>query len=411
MNVSLAPLLHKRIAVAVSGGRDSMALLHFLSRNRDRLTLFAVHCEHGIRGEDSLADAELVKTFCAQENIPLFFFREDCIARAKKERVSLETAARNFRYRCFDGLLKENKADFVATAHHALDNAETVLFRLCRGSALSGLCGIGDREGYLRPLLHCSRGEIDEYVRRNGVPYRDDETNFASDATRNFLRLEILPALEERIGGAAENISRFASLAAEDEALLSSLALSLVRDNAVLLDERFPLFTRACLAVLKKMGVERDYTSRHLFDLYALIGKENGKKLDLPGGVVAYREYDRVSFARSGGSADEVPFREGSEFMGRTLTLSEGRLRFDADKLPEDAVVRLRRQGDRFRSFGGGEKSLGDWFTDKKIPLRLRGEIPVVASGNRVYIVGEYEIADEIRVTGETKRVLSIKYK
>ena len=74
-------------------------------------------------------------------------------------------------------------------------------------------------------------------------------------------------------------------------------------------------------------------------------------------------------------------------------------------------MVRLRRQGDRFRSFGGGEKSLGDWFTDKKIPLRLRGEIPVVASGNRVYIVGEYEIADEIRVTGETKRVLSIKYK
>lgn len=388
-----------------------MALLHFLSRNRDRLTLFAVHCEHGIRGESSFADAELVRSFCAQEEIPLFFFREDCPARAKEERVSLETAARNFRYRCFDGLLKENKVDFVATAHHALDNAETVLFRLCRGSALAGLCGIGEREGYLRPLLHCSRKEIDAYVRQHGVPYRDDQTNFVSDATRNFLRLEILPALEERIGGAAENISRFASLAAEDEALLSSLALPLVRDNAVLIDERFPLFTRACLAVLKKLGVESDYTSRHLWDIYALIGKENGKKIDLPGGVIAYREYDRISFACRGESFGEVPFQDGAEFMGKTLTLSDGRLRFDADKLPSGAVVRSRREGDRFRPFGGGERSLGDWFTDKKIPLRLRGEIPVVASGNRIYIVGEYEIAEEIKVTRETKRVSHIKYK
>ena len=409
----LKPYAGKRVCVALSGGRDSVALFHELRTRGGEygIVLSALTCEHGIRGEQSLRDLEFVRALCRDACVPLRVFSASVPARARSSGRGLEEEGRLFRYECYAEVLSFGEADLVATAHHADDFAETVLFRLCRGSALSGLCGIGDREGYLRPLLHCSRGEIDEYVRRNGVPYRDDETNFVSDATRNFLRLKILPALEERIGGAAENISRFASLAAEDEALLSSLALPLVRDNAVLLDERFPLFTRACLAVLKKMGVERDYTSRHLFDLYALIGKENGKKLDLPGGVVAYREYDRVSFARSGGSADEVPFREGAEFMGRTLTLSEGRLRFDADKLPEDAVVRLRRQGDRFRSFGGGEKSLGDWFTDKKIPLRLRGEIPVVASGNRVYIVGEYEIADEIRVTGETKRVLSIKYK
>ena len=127
----------KRICAAVSGGADSMALLHMLKAREDKDGFFlsAVNCEHGIRGADSLGDTRFVAEICALWGVPLFTFSADCPAEAKEKKLSLETAAREFRYRSFQSLLDEGKTDFVATAHHSDDNAETILFRLCRGTS------------------------------------------------------------------------------------------------------------------------------------------------------------------------------------------------------------------------------------------------------------------------------------
>ena len=136
--MNLSVLSNKKLCVAVSGGVDSVSLLHYLKAQEKNFgyILSAVHCEHGIRGEESLADAEFTKQLCQEWDVPLFMYREDCPARAKRDKESLETAARNFRLEVFSSILNAGKADFIATAHHKNDDAETVLFRLVRTSRM-----------------------------------------------------------------------------------------------------------------------------------------------------------------------------------------------------------------------------------------------------------------------------------
>lgn len=414
MLFSLAPFQNLTVCVAVSGGMDSMALLHCFASHRKGYALCAVNCEHGIRGEKSLQDTEFVKRYCAENGILLYCFAEDCPQTARAAHVSLETAAREFRYRVFFRLLAEGKADCIVTAHHADDNAETLLFRLCRGTSLTGMRGIGDRPNIVRPLIGCTRAEIEAYVRAHQIPYVEDETNRDTDYTRNFLRHDILPKLNKVVPGASGNISRFARSAAEDDALLYELSASLLTGQSVFFSSRRPLFVRACLTQIKAMGVEHDYTAAHLESLFALQEKENGKRITLPGGLIAVREYDRITFYRAGETRKEVPFCTGEiPFGDQILSVCEGagELRFDLDTIPAEAVVRTRQKGDRFRKFGGGEKSLGDWMTDRKIPLRLRDEIPLVAAGREVLIVVGYEISDQVKLTPNSVKKYSISRK
>lgn len=400
-----------RVAVAVSGGKDSMALLHYLSDHTEGFSLLVVHCEHGIR-KDSLADARFVERYCKDRDLPFLLFQEDCPLRAKVEKQSLETVARSFRYESFDKLLKTKQADVILTAHHESDNAETILFRLSRGTSISGICGITDREGIARPMLHVTREEIDDYVTTHAIPYREDSTNTDETYTRNFIRHEILPRLEEKIPSATTNIVRFATLAKEDDEFLYTLSESLIEQNSVRIDDRFPLFSRACLSVMKRMGLDSDYTYQHLRSLYELCNKENGKMIVLPKHIVVYREYDKITFYQKTGPAIEIPFTEGElPFREKVVVIGEQGLFFDLDKIPPSAVLRTRREGDRFHPFKGHEKSLGDWMTDHKIPLAERGNIPLIADGNRVLIVIGYEISDEVKLTMETKRSRRIEYR
>ena len=288
-----------------------MALLHMLKARAesDGFFLSAVNCEHGIRGADSLGDTRFVAEICALWGVPLFTFSADCPAEAKEKKLSLETAAREFRYRSFQSLLDEGKTDFVATAHHSDDNAETILFRLCRGTSLSGLRGIEPlRGGFLRPLLDWTKEDLEAYVKRENVPFREDETNFETEATRNKLRLEILPALERAVPAAKENLLRFARLAVEDDKLLYRLSDGFVEETApeffgdtglrVKVSGDAPLMRRACLAALKRLGIERDYTAAGLYELRALGELQTGSRLPLPNGLTAERVYDKSRFGR-----------------------------------------------------------------------------------------------------------------
>ena len=228
----LAKYQGKRICVAVSGGEDSVALLYYLNACKAKCgyDLCAVHCEHGIRGEESLGDMRFVQELCKACGIELYLFQEDCPARAKTRKESLETAARNFRYESFWTVIREGKADFIATAHHKNDEAETTLFRLARGTSLGGMSAMKEENGYLlRPFLKWGKRDITAYIQENGLSYRLDKTNLEMDATRNKIRLEVLPKLEEAVPGATENIARFACLAFEDDALLYELANDLLQ--------------------------------------------------------------------------------------------------------------------------------------------------------------------------------------
>ena len=447
----------KTICVAFSGGADSLSLLHYLQANAFSCGYFlsAVNCEHGLRGDASLRDTRFVQEYCKRQNILLHCFSADCFARAATEKTSVETAARNFRYECFESLLNERKCDYIALAHHADDEAETVLFRLARGTALDGLTAMKEESGrYLRPFLSWNKKKISAYAAEHGLNYCVDESNFERDATRNILRLDILPRLNAAVDGATENLLRFAQTAAEDDALLYALA----RDLIILTPPRFagdsgykvcfcdkkPLFRRACLTVLKGLGVVKDYTKRHLDLLCDLQALQTGSTVTLPQNILAKREYDGIAFLRltapnqtsprageeSGAASQASPppqtektegisFGFGKFAWGRyEVTVSYNAptaetekdcygvcLRFDADKIPTAAVFRKRQTGDKFRKFKGGEKSLKKYFIDEKIPSYLRDELPLLADGNEVLAVGGVEISDGVKVTQASEKI------
>lgn len=422
----------KRICVAVSGGVDSVALLHYLHSKRSDggYRLFAVHCEHGIRGEESVGDMRFVESLCLAWEIPLYIFKEDCPARAIEEKCSLETAARHFRYESFAKLIEEDKVDYIATAHHKNDDAETVLFRLARGTSLSGVRGIAKAQGYLlRPFLSKSKAEILSYAKANGLEHREDYTNFQTDATRNKLRLEILPALENAVPGASENLARFARLAEEDDTLLYELSKSLLQEREegyeVKFSDKKPLFTRACLSALKLLGMDKDYTALHLESVFALQQSERGAKLNLPQGVVAEKTVEGVFLSNK---QEEIlpPIKRSVLFtemqfdggryavkVAKTPEYPEGEgwrtLKIDGDKLPENAYFRFREDGDRIEKFGGGTKTLKKFFNEKKIPVKERAHLPLIAGEDgTVYAVCGVEISEKVKVDEDTKNTLYV---
>ena len=203
---SLAAYRGKTVCAALSGGRDSVALLHSLLHAAPRwgISVRALTCEHGIRGEESLRDLSFCEELCRDWGVPLRIYRADVPARAKRARRGLEEEARLFRYACFARVVAEGWADVVATAHHKNDAAETVLFRLARGTGLAGLNVFPPREGVVRPMKDVPRSAVDAYVARHGLPYAEDESNADLAFARNRIRHTVLPALEAAVPGAAQ---------------------------------------------------------------------------------------------------------------------------------------------------------------------------------------------------------------
>lgn len=441
MNVNLQKYANLNICVAVSGGRDSMALLHYLHAHASEynITLTALNCDHRMR-EASAHDSAFVADYCERAGIPLSRYVADI-------KLDDEGAARSWRLlKCY---LEEAKTcDCVATAHHLDDNAETVLFNLARGSGLNGMEGITDIDlpalankpfKLIRPLIACPRAEIDEYVAANSIPYVDDETNFKTDHTRNKIRHNVLPALEQAVPGAARAIYRFSRLAAEDEEYFERQAESLLSSRKPYGDyiahcEEKVIFRRAALRIIADWHQKEDYTSEQLERLYNLQFAENGKRFEFLN-LAAFKEQGRICivddelfhYENEGTPYEDVYRQHAMEYCGQVVTvcfdyelddymkdvvqhcypeITFKVLRYDGGKIPKDAVVRFMRAGDKFTKFGGGTKSLGDWFTDRKIPVRLRKSIPLLCDGNDVLIVFGAEISDKVKVDGDTKDVM-----
>ncbi len=428
MKAELARYGGLRICVAVSGGRDSVALLHYIYTHAHEygIALSALNCDHSIRKETSAKDSAFVKRLCEESGVPLITF-----VRGEQPDNS-ETAAREWRLSCYAKALEEEPdwqgADVIATAHHLNDNAETVLFNLARGSSVSGLEGITDgtvttQEGkslkIIHPLIACSRAEIDRYISENNLSFVEDETNFTDDYTRNRIRHKILPELEKAVPGAAQAIYRLSRLAAEDgkyfDEVISRLNLINITPRGVKIgfcDDK-PVFKRAAIKAVTEVFKRKDYTAEHAERIYNLQSAEAGKKFEFLN-LTAYRERDGIFIEENGKNSDaEIRYEDYSEnnFYGQKLVFCDempdgGKiLKFDADKIPSDAVIRFMRGGDRFAKFGGGTKSLGDYFTDRKIPVRLRKSIPLIARGNEILAVCGVEISDKIKITPSTRRI------
>lgn len=222
-----------KVLCAVSGGADSVCLLHWLSSHSEELEIEveAAHFEHGIRGEESVRDMEFVMHLCEEWNIPLTVERALVPAYAGEHSLGIEEAARNLRYDFLYRTARKRGCTRIATAHNADDNVETVLFNLARGTGLSGLCGIPPvRDQIVRPLLTTSRREIEEYLSENGLPHVEDSTNENTEYSRNRIRREVVPVLRELNPNLEAAVSRMSGLLRSDEEYLDLLAGEFIKE-------------------------------------------------------------------------------------------------------------------------------------------------------------------------------------
>lgn len=288
------------VLVAVSGGMDSMCLLHCLHAQGIRVA--AAHFNHRLRGEEADGDEAFVQDWCRRNGIPFYAGAADVASLAAQGGWTVEEAGRRVRYEFLARTAERIGAERIATAHHAQDNAETMLFNLLRGTGQSGLGGISPMRGrIIRPMLTVTRQEIECYAKRYGVPYRTDSTNADTAYTRNYLRHEVLPLLENVNGAAVSHMSNTALLAREEDAYLNAQAKGFMMEELVGEDSvslpckaigRAPRVLRARIVrmMIDDLSVgKKDFSFSHIDELVNLSMGTGNAQLDLPHGVTATR--------------------------------------------------------------------------------------------------------------------------
>ncbi len=410
-----------KIGVAVSGGVDSMVMLNLLKETGAKIV--AINIEHGIRGDVSKRDSKFVRNYCKRHEIECLAYNVKSPEYATEKGISVELAARTLRYEIFDALLNDGIVDVIALAHHLNDQVETVLMRMFRGTGIKGLRGIVDRKGYIHPMLNFTKAEIREYAAAHRIPYKEDATNFDSEYTRNYIRHEIIPHVKSRFPGFEYAVAKLAKSAEEIEDFMLSVApgVKLEEQSATLPIEVLnlhPALAKKTIAeTLRLLGCEKDIEFTHLESLIKLKESPNNARINLPYGYDAYRAYDELKIIkREEKSYYECLFDPCGryEFAGYvysfspTDTVRKG-LSFDLDKVPDGAVIRTRKEGDKFKRYGGGTKSLSDYLTDKKIPLYMRDKLLLIAKENVVYAVLGVEVADEVKIDEDTKNIYLIE--
>jgi tRNA(Ile)-lysidine synthase len=437
------------VVVAVSGGPDSVCLLHVLQRLKKELfiSLLVAHFDHGLRPGEDEAETKVVSALAESMKLPFETGKIKSSLRPKTG--SLEEAAREARYHFLERVRGKHGAQKIALAHQLNDQAETVLMRLLRGSGSSGLAGIPPcrDEVIIRPLIEINRKEVEAYVKTQGLPYVTDSSNLRAPYLRNRIRLDVFPHLEKFQPRLVERLAETAEILRMEDEYLEQIVAAWVDGQTEtnlegtvsvslrsFLDLPPPLRRRAVRLLIRMVKKNlRRIGSRHVRSVMSLAeGQKPQAALDLPGKLCVQRTYERLVF-KSSSPEEGVPFdyeiRGPGAFplkkIGRTLTLQEmtGPVSFskrnsrwtaylDAERTRYPLRVRNFRAGDRFVPLGmKGHKKIKDFFVDHKVPTEERHATPIVFSEDiPVWICG-YRMDERYKVTTETKRVLKMTLK
>lgn len=419
-----------RVLCAVSGGADSMCLLHFITKLAAErgLSVAAAHFNHKLRGAESDADEAFVLDYCKKTGIECLWGEGDVAGYARENGLGIEEAARELRYAFLERSAGEIGADRVATAHNADDNAETLLLNLTRGSGLRGLGGIPPVRGvFIRPLLRTSRREIEEYLSENGIPHVEDSTNSSDDYARNRLRRSVTPLLAELNPAFLQNVAHATEFMREDEEFISSLARDFIdknMENKALPTAKLRELPKPVSARVFREAIGREVSAAHIGALRSLCESKNpSAELFLPGGSV-HREYDRLVFSppsrekiprtelvpgekvRLPGSGHEIScdILEGCEQVNNSFNI----FFFSYSLVCGRMFARCRLEGEKVRLLGRNcTQSLKKLFSDAKIPKGERDLIPVLEDDLGIIGVYGFGISDRFssRVSGRAIRV------
>ncbi len=424
-------LADKVVCVGLSGGADSVALTHILLKNKEFLGIKdvkAVHIHHGIRGSEADRDCEFAKSFCEKNGVEFSAFYIDVPAEAEKTGESIEECARRMRYAVFETV----ECDLFATAHNLNDNIETVLLNLIRGTALSGLCGIPCVRGkFIRPLLDCTRRDIEEYISDNNLEYVTDSTNLSDGYSRNKLRHNVLPVLFEMNPSFDKSFLKCIESINDTDAFITDSAKKLV--EAAQTDGGFNCGTfKNCPAALKHKAIHlilkekkaKDISREHIVAVDNII--ENGGTVHIGDGVAVTVERDFLYFGQptvTENFAVKVALENGT--VETPLGIFEIKVLLkkdlqnlnkedidnliDYDKILKDVVLRNRLEGDTFRPKNRGvTKSLKKLFNEEKVPLSRRSQMAILSDEDGIIWTELFGTSDKYKVTAKTEKIAEI---
>ena len=389
---------------AVSGGRDSMALLSFLEQlaAEKGFILHAAHYNHMLRPTAD-RDEDFVRLWCADRHIPLAFGTCDVRAWAREQGASLEDAARTLRYRFLEETADRVGAQRIATAHHVQDNAETVLLHLLRGTGLRGLGGIAPVRGrVVRPFLETDRRDIDAYVEENNIPYVEDESNADIAFARNRLRIEVMPLLEKLAPGSTARIAGAAAILREEENHLAQESAGLLppaEEDKIslpvntLMSRDLAIRRRLVRSMAQQLGVGLTAAQTD-----AVLALGSGGFLDLPDGLQAYRQAHRLTLRRLSPPPEPLELHAGKQLWGghtvRVAVTAEGlppegnSAALSADKITGPLTI-AAWDGTGRLAVENGSRSIKRLFADQGIPADQREEHPALyCDGKPVAVLG-----------------------
>ncbi len=446
----------QKLLVAVSGGPDSVCLLHILFKLAEQLDvrLHVAHLNHQLRGAEADADARYVADLAHRLGIPATIEQRDVKAYKARQHISLEEAAREVRYTFLAQVAKSIGASQVAVGHTKDDHIETILMHLIRGTGTRGLRGLQPSGVWcspehsliiVRPLLEVSREETEGYCHSQRLVPCIDASNLSLSPLRNRIRHQLLPLLQSYNPRIANALLRTAHIASDDLAFLDNEIASLwgevalKQGDTITLDKgRFHKLPLAVKRHLLRVSIERlignikDIEAQHIEQVITALTKPAGRRISLPGGLVFFIEYDKYLIGRDPAALSPCPVLEAEfplKLPGETLLpgwrveatvinreqMGEEKEDFtahlDFNKTGDKLIVRSRRPGDRFQPLGMSQpKKLGEFMIDAKIPHSWRGRVPLVCSPRQILWVVGWRIDDRVKVTEATKQVLFLKF-
>ena len=427
----------RNILVAVSGGLDSMVLLHILHELsvRHKWKVAVAHFNHRLRGRSSDADEQLVRKTAAALKLPFITERSDVKSFAQKSKLSIEMGARKLRHEFFARAARSQKISLIALAHHADDQVELFFLRLLRGAGGAGLAGMkwhsfspADKKITLvRPLLDLSKAELCQFAREKTIPFREDATNFLLDAKRNRIRNELLPLLRKNYQpGLNRAVLRMMEITGAESDAIGKLAGDWLRQRRPDFDQLSVALQRRILqSQLVSLGLVAHFelveSLRQSAEVAVSVGAEFSVSRDLAGRLNLLAQPSAVGFDLNelalnfAGRAGKVVFNtacvswkfDAHKNFSRSPS-RKAREFFDADKVGNQITLRHWRPGDYFQPIGlKSAAKLQDIFTNAKISrARRRSLLVAVAADGKIFWVENLRIAEDFKLTGETKRRL-----